>query len=46
VRQPVSIRRYLRQEGIIPVPPQVSVRTVTARVLQGATVRSTQTFAL
>ncbi|MGC4367944.1 DUF6776 family protein [Hydrogenophaga sp. R2] len=46
VRQPVSIRRYLRQEGIIPVPPQVSVRSVTARVLQGATVRSTQTFAL
>ena len=46
VRQPVSIRRYLRQEGIIPVPAQVSVRTVTARVLQGATVRSTQTFAL
>ncbi len=46
VRQPVSIRRYLRLEGIIPVPAQVSVRSVTARVLQGATVRSTQTFAL
>lgn len=46
VRQPVSIRRYLRQEGTIPVPAQVSVKWVTARVLQGATVRSTQTFAL
>lgn len=46
VRQPVSIRRYLRQEGVIPVPAQVSVRSVTARVLQDGTVRSTQTFSL
>lgn len=46
VRQPVSIRRYLRQEGTIQVPEQVAVKWVTARVLQGATVRSTQTFAL
>lgn len=46
VRQPVSIRRYLRQEGTISVPAQVAIRSVTARVLQGATVRSTQTFAL
>jgi len=46
VRQPVSIRRYLRQEGTIEVPDQVSVKWVTARVLQGATVRSSQTFAL
>ncbi len=46
VRQPVSIRRYLRQEGMIPVPAQVSVKSVTARVLQGTTVRSTQTFVL
>lgn len=46
VRQPVSIRRYLRQEGVIAVPAQVAVRSVTARVLQGGTVRSTQTFSL
>lgn len=41
--QPVLIKGYLRQEGVVEVPPQAIVKTVTARLLQGGAVRSVQT---
>lgn len=40
--QPVLIKGYLRQEGVIEVPPQAVIKTVTARILQGSAVRSVQ----
>ncbi len=44
--QPVLIKGYLRMEGIVDVPTQAMVKNVTARVLQGGSVRSVQTFQL
>ena len=41
--QPVLIKSYLRQEGVIDVPPQAVIKTVTARILQGGAVRSVHT---
>ncbi len=41
--QPVLVRSYLRQEGVVDVPPQAVVKTVTARILQGGVVKSVQT---
>lgn len=43
--QPVLVKDYLRQEGVIELPAQASVKTVTAKVLQGQALRSVQTFA-
>ena len=44
--QPVSIKGYLRQEGVMDVPPQAEIKSVTARLLQGSAVRSVQTYDL
>ena len=44
--QSVLIKGYLRLEGIVDVPPSAMVKNVTARVLQGSSVRSVQTFQL
>ncbi len=44
--QPVLIKGYLRMEGIVDVPTQAMVKNVTARVMQGSSVRSVQTFQL
>ena len=44
--QPVLIKGYLRLEGIVDVPAQAMVKNVTAKILQGSSVRSVQTFQL
>lgn len=44
--QPVSVRRYLRLEGVVDVPPLAVVQTVTARILQGNAVRAVHTVKL
>lgn len=44
--QPVVIKSYLRQEGVVDVPPGAVVKTVTARILQGSVVKSVQTLKL
>lgn len=45
-QQPVLIRSYLRQEGVVDVPPAAVVKTVTAKILQGGAVKSVQTLKL
>lgn len=40
--QLVSVRSYSRQEGIVDIPIQFVVKTVTAKILQGDTVKSVQ----
>ena len=42
--QPVLVKGYLRQEGVVDLPAQAVVKTVTAKLLQGNAVRSVQTF--
>lgn len=42
--QPVLVKGYLRQEGVVDLPAQAVVKTVTAKLLQGNAVRSIQTF--
>ncbi len=44
--QAVQIRSYLRQEGVVDVPPQAVVKTVTAKILQAGVVKSVQTLKL
>lgn len=44
--QPVLIKGYLRLEGVVDVPAQAVVENVTARILQGSSVRSVQSFNL
>lgn len=44
--QPVLIKSYLRQEGVVDVPPLVVVKTVAAKILQGGAVKSVQTIKL
>ncbi len=44
--QAVVIRGYLRQEGIVTVPPLAVVNVVTAKILQAGTVKSVQTIKL
>lgn len=44
--KPVSVRSYLRQEGVVDVPAAVVVKTVTARIVQGGAVKSIQTVKL
>lgn len=46
VPQSVLIKSYLRQEGVVEVPPQAVVKTVTAKILQGGAVKSVQTLKL
>lgn len=44
--QSVLIKGYLRQEGLVDVPPQAMVKTVTARILQGGAVKALHTIKL
>ncbi|WP_439518037.1 DUF6776 family protein [Hydrogenophaga sp.] len=44
--QPVLIKGYLRMEGLVDVPAQAVVKNVTAKILQGSSVRSMQSFNL
>ena len=44
--QPVLIKGYLRLEGLVDVPPQAVVKTVTAKILQGGTVKVLHTIKL
>jgi hypothetical protein len=41
--QEVVLRQYLRLDGAVDVPPQAVLKTVTARLLQGDKVQSTET---
>jgi hypothetical protein len=43
---PVAVKQYGRLEGLFSVPPNVAVKSVTARLLQGQAVRSVQTAKL
>lgn len=40
--RPVRVQGYLRQEGVMDVPPGVVVKTVTARLRKGSAVQSEQ----
>lgn len=44
--QTVLIKGYLRQEGLLDVPPQVVVKTVTAKIYQGRDVKTLYTIKL
>ncbi len=44
--QPLQVKQYRRIEGVLELPPNAVVKTVTARVLAGTTVRATQTMVL
>lgn len=44
--QALQFKQYRRIEGMLDLPPQAVVKTVTAKVLEGASVRSVQTFKL
>ena len=44
--QPLQVRQYRRVEGLLELPQGAVVKTVTARVLEGTAVRSTQTMAV
>lgn len=43
---PVKLKQYGRLEGEFQIPPQTVVKSVSARVLEGTTVRATQTLKL
>ncbi len=45
-QQAVSVRQYGRLEGVFEVPAQVVVKGVSARILEGMVVRSTQSIKL
>lgn len=44
--QPIAIRQYLRLEGLVDVPPQSVIKTLTAKVLQGDKMLATQVLQL
>ncbi len=44
--QVLQFKQYRRIEGVLDLPPQAVVQTVTAKVMEGTTVRSVQTFKL
>lgn len=44
--QDLQVKQYRRIEGVLDIPPQVVVQTVTAKIMEGAAVRSVQTFKL
>lgn len=44
--QSILIQSYLRLEGLVDVPVQAVVKTVTAKILQGGAVKSVQTLKL
>lgn len=43
---PLQFRQYRRLEGLVDLPPQVSVKQVTARILDGSGSRALQTLKL
>ena len=43
---PIKLRQYGRLEGDFEIPAQVTIRSVTARVLDGTTVKATQSIKL
>lgn len=44
--QALEVRQYRRVAGVVGLPPNAVVKTITARVLQGTAVRSVQTITL
>ena len=44
--QELRFRQYRRIEGVLDLPPQAVVKTVTAKVVEGTATRSVQTFKL
>jgi hypothetical protein len=44
--QALNFRQYRRLEGIIDLPPQALVKSITAKVMEGAVVRSVQSVKL
>jgi hypothetical protein len=44
--QPIKVTQYGRLEGLFELPPQVVVKSVTAKVLDGATVKASQIIKL
>ena len=44
--QPLQVKQYRRIEGVLDLPPNAVVKTVTARVLEGSTVRAVQAMTL
>ena len=44
--QDLRFRQYRRIEGVLDLPPQAVVKTVTAKVVEGVATRSVQTFKL
>jgi hypothetical protein len=44
--QPLQVKQYRRVDGVLDLPPNAVVKTVTARVLEGATVRAVQAMAI
>jgi hypothetical protein len=44
--QTLQFKQYLRVEGVLDLPPQAMVQTVTAKVIEGTAIRSSQTFKL
>lgn len=44
--QPLQFRQYRRIEGMIDLPPQAVVKNVSAKVLEGAAIRSVQNIKL
>jgi len=46
VSQPIQLRQYRRAQGVLSLPPHTVVKTVTARLLEGDSVRALQTYDL
>ena len=44
--QVLHVKQYRRIEGVLDLPPQAVVKTVTAKVVEGVATRSVQTFTL
>lgn len=44
--QPLQVKQYRRVEGLVTLPPNAVVKTVTARVLEGTAVRANQSITL
>ena len=44
--QNLQFKQYRRIEGVLDLPPQAVVKTVTAKVVEGVATRSVQTFKL
>ncbi len=44
--QLLQFKQYRRIEGVLDLPPQAVVQTITAKIVEGSTTRSVQTFKL